>query len=304
MKIEHCSESVADRWLAALARVEPLSKLSVSAISKKKRLVLQSEHGDLMLATEQQADFDNAKPYVLLRFSFADSRCSAEFVEVSLPAFQDFLRSFDPGTIVECYTNFWEELAVQPLLGFGFKSASRTLFMQNTKPFLSEARTGNLKLKQFDKSDARKYYRIDVEASKKIQSRSKWWLESHRGERGIFSAPDDEDEVSAFSAALERFGKENFIGLYEGSSPIGYMLLKEDRIDTIALHEEFQGKGLGSQLLSLGTDIICKRGADKIACLTSEVNIESIRFFEGHGFKITHFTRWYWSKLSDLKHSR
>lgn len=123
------------------------------------------------------------------------------------------------------------------------------------------------------------------------------------------NTPEDMEEYVRSSFAREKFRRElsdsntEFFFLYCGGKPAGYLKLNEApsqtdvndegslEIERIYVLSEFQGTGLGAQLMEKAVSTARERGKKYIWLGVWEKNEKAIRFYKKHGFyKISEHT--------------
>jgi GNAT superfamily N-acetyltransferase len=83
-----------------------------------------------------------------------------------------------------------------------------------------------------------------------------------------------------------------------GNRVIGFVAASDERIDQLYVHRDYQGAGVGSQMLQWAKENSCGR----LHLFTFERNERARRFYEARGFKIVArgFEK-YW-QLADIKY--
>jgi GNAT superfamily N-acetyltransferase len=77
--------------------------------------------------------------------------------------------------------------------------------------------------------------------------------------------------------------------LMVGDRPAGVLVLEHEKDQTliwsVAVHPDFQGRGLGLRLLRLAEDEACKRGYRKIRLYTNSLFTENIALYRWFGYE-------------------
>lgn len=300
MQIRNTADFSCAEVLEGLSKVEPVSTDTSRRLAILPAIGVIGEYGDLLVANVEEANFDNSERHVLVRYVFSSTQCSHEFVKASWGLLMDFLRKLDSDICtVEGYVNQWETTALSALVDLGFKLAGKTIFTtsEGTLP------CSPVQTIPFQETDLDRYFQIDQEASTHLVCRSPSWQLKNMGKRGLENVVSerDEEEYTSFGNAVRRFVSRNdFFGFEIEGKPVGYLLLNNDSIDSIALAKGVQGKGHGSALFRHGCQILRSRGIDRMRGLTSANNIESVRFMGKNGFLVSHVSQWFCSEKSDL----
>ena len=117
-------------------------------------------------------------------------------------------------------------------------------------------------------------------------------------ESGLPYKPRGRDERSAIKAQLEMF-PDLFIGAFDNERLIAAVIGSDDGrkgwINRLAVHPNYQGKGIACALLNEIEKRLRERGREVICALIEDWNEKSIAFFKKRGY-ILHKDIFYLSK--------
>jgi ribosomal protein S18 acetylase RimI-like enzyme len=105
---------------------------------------------------------------------------------------------------------------------------------------------------------------------------------------------DDGDAFQAFQRTTERFVARGDLFVFRSDGAvIGYLLLDENTIDTVVVRPDLQRRGSGSTIVRFACATLLRRGHQIVSLLTSDRNVEAVRLYERHGFRMHCINRWF-----------
>jgi ribosomal protein S18 acetylase RimI-like enzyme len=63
-------------------------------------------------------------------------------------------------------------------------------------------------------------------------------------------------------------------------------LLDENTIDTVVVSPDLQRRGVGSTIVRFACATLQRRGHEVVSLLTSDRNLDAVRLYERHGFRM------------------
>jgi ribosomal protein S18 acetylase RimI-like enzyme len=181
---------------------------------------------------------------------------------------------------VECTIADWEAGAAAHLVSLGLRVAGRTLYM------ISRERHDLPRVDVVPPSAAviRACFALDRAAERHSQEL-----------RSSEPAPcvDEEEAFRAFERVAARFvTRDDFFAFRVDGSVCGYLQLDENAIDSLAVHPDKQRRGVGSMIVRFACAVLERRGYDLVSLLTADTNLEAVRLYERHGFRMHGISRW------------
>ena len=99
------------------------------------------------------------------------------------------------------------------------------------------------------------------------------------------------------------FHADFFIVAATDDEIIGYIIGEvrggSGHIITLAVKEEYRGRGIGSRLLGRFIKFVRKKGGNRIYLEVATSNIEAIKFYSKHGFKVIRILPEYYKSGED-----
>jgi ribosomal protein S18 acetylase RimI-like enzyme len=182
---------------------------------------------------------------------------------------------------IECTIADWENGAADHLVTLGLGLAGRTIYMT------SRERHDLPRVELASPSDEiiRGCFEIDRAAEHKNQE-----LRSSEPE-----ANGDEDQAyRQFACTVRRFSaSDDFFAFRIDGTLSGYLQLDENAIDTLVVRPDLQRRGIGSLIVRFACATLRQRGNEIVSLLTADTNIDAVRLYERHGFRLHSVTRWF-----------
>ena len=105
---------------------------------------------------------------------------------------------------------------------------------------------------------------------------------------GLPFKPKGRDRKEEFEKQIKK--PENlYLTVFKENKLIGFVMASHNRrkgwINRLAVHPEFQKKGLASLLIKRAEEFFIKEGVDIFACLIEDWNDRSLKLFEKSGYK-------------------
>jgi ribosomal protein S18 acetylase RimI-like enzyme len=175
----------------------------------------------------------------------------------------------------------WENGAAAYLATLGLRFSGRCLYMTGRE----RHELPGADLVPPSRAVIRACFEIDRAAERKNQE-----LRSSEPEEEI----DENVAFDEFSRAAARFiARDDFFAFRVDGELSGYLLLDENAIDTAVVRVDRQRRGIGSLIVRFACATLERRGHDVVSLLTSDTNLDAIRLYERHGFRIHCATRWF-----------
>jgi ribosomal protein S18 acetylase RimI-like enzyme len=105
---------------------------------------------------------------------------------------------------------------------------------------------------------------------------------------------DADEAFRKFQRELARFVERGDLFAFKIDGAIaGYLLLDENTIDSVAVRPDLQRRGIGSTIVRFACATLQHRGHDVVSLLTSDTNLEAVRLYERHAFRMHCINRWF-----------
>jgi ribosomal protein S18 acetylase RimI-like enzyme len=179
---------------------------------------------------------------------------------------------------VECTVAAWDHGATERLVAQGLRAAGRTCYMA------SRERHALPDADLVPPSDA------VIEACGAIDRAVELRSDELRSSE---PAPTSHDP-GAFVETAARFAERGDLFAFRIDGEVrAYLLLDDNTIDTLAVSPEVQGRGIGSMIVRFACATLQRRGHELVSLLTGLSNIEAIRLYERHGFRMHCINQWF-----------
>jgi ribosomal protein S18 acetylase RimI-like enzyme len=217
-------------------------------------------------------------PTTWVRIASALPRDTRRWLEALPLASSALCRSPDP---VECTLADWEDGAAAHLETLGLRFSGRTFFMTSRE----RHEPPGVDLAPPTEAVIRACFEIECAAERRYHQ-----LRSSEPEPGV----GDEDAFERFRRSTERFIARGDLFAFRSDGAItGYLLLDENTIDTVVVRPDLQRRGIGSTIVRFACATLQRRGHQLVSLLTSDKNLEAVRLYERHGFRMHCINRWF-----------
>lgn len=125
-------------------------------------------------------------------------------------------------------------------------------------------------------------YKIELLASEHINEVTSLWRESMMDVLGIQPVHPFESQAYFLEHILPSSYQVSVIVRIDSSHPVAFMACSETEISQLYVAPKFQGKGIGSYLLSQAKE----QSNGSLTLRTFEVNEKAQRFYRAHGFVV------------------
>ena len=266
-----------DAALALLETVVPPRPSLRRAIETEGEGFVVTEAGRAMLAVAATA-VSGDPPITWLRIASALPRHTRRWLEALPLASTTLCRSPDP---VECTIADWEDGAAAHLETLGLRFSGRTFYMTSH----DRHEPPRVDLAPPTKAVIRACFDIECAAERQYHE-----LRSSGPEPG----PDDEEAFQRFQRTAERFiARGDLFAFRIDGAVAGYLLLDENTIDTVVVTPDLHRRGVGSAIVRFACATLQRRGHELVSLLTSDKNLEAVRLYERHGFRMHCINRWF-----------
>jgi ribosomal protein S18 acetylase RimI-like enzyme len=182
---------------------------------------------------------------------------------------------------VECTIADWEHGAAAHLVTLGLRRGGRTCYMTSRE----RHELPQVELAPVTEAVVRACFELDRAA------------ELHHLELRSSDPEPSVDEVEAyreFAAMAASFAMRGDLFAFRVDGAVrAYLLLDDNAIDSIAVSPEVQRRGIGSMIVRFACATLERRGHDLVSLLTVTTNLEAIRLYERHGFRMHSINQWF-----------
>jgi ribosomal protein S18 acetylase RimI-like enzyme len=280
IQIAVLSERNIDSAVALLCTVvPPRPSLRAALLGREGQGFVVTEAGRPVLAVGMTS-VDGETPATWVRIASVRPRDTRRWLEALPLASSALCKSSSP---IECTVADWESGAADHLATLGLGLSGRAIYMTSRE----RHELPQVELASPSDEVIRACFEIDRAAEHKNQE-----LRSSEAEA---EAEGDEDQsYRQFARAIRRFlESDDFFVFRIGSTLSGYLLLDENAIDTVVVRPNLQRRGIGSMIVRFACATLRQRGHDIVSLLTADTNIDAVRLYERHGFRLHSVTRWF-----------
>lgn len=124
------------------------------------------------------------------------------------------------------------------------------------------------------------------------------WRQSKKNAIGLEELHSFEDHVHFLNCVLTANNKVYIANDSKNGMVAGMLAFNQHEVNQLYIHDDYQGKGLGTRLL----DIAKSNSSGRLTLYTFEINRKAQLFYEKHGFKIIGRGNANEENLNDIKY--
>ena len=238
---------------------------------------LVTEAGRAVLAVAASA-VGSDPPTTWVRIASALPRHTRRWLEAVPLASSALLRSSGP---MECTIADWDDGAAAHLETLGLRFSGRTFYMTSRERHEQPP----VDLVPASEEVIRACFELECAAERQYHER-----------RSAEPPPasDNDEAFGRFQRTAERFvARGDLFAFGDAAAITGYLLLDENAIDTVVVRPDLQRRGVGSTIVRFACATLQRRGHALVSLLTSDRNLEAVRLYERHGFRMHCINRWF-----------